>query len=307
MIPSQHAFWMVFSFVFGALWGSFLNVVIFRLPAGLSVIRPGSRCSSCMTPIPWYLNVPILSWLVLRGRCHACGARFSVRYPLIEAAMGLMAVSLWLKFATPNALGTPPVTAILVAWAFFFIFVALLISISLIDLDTMLIPDILSVYPIPLGICAAWLCSDITGVSVVDSVLGMLLGGGTLLVVTYGYFALTGREGMGLGDYRLMALVGAFLGWRSLLFMLLASALQGLLFAIVTYYSPFKRDLPDPDGLPPELAAPEQLDSATRKLHADELATFAIPFGPFIALSAIEWLTFEPWLMSFFRQYIFAP
>jgi len=218
--------------------------------------------------------------------------------------MACLSASIWLKFSAPNSLGVPLLSSTLVTWAFFFVFVALLIAIALIDLDTMLIPDALSVYPIPLGVIAAWLCSDISGVTVVDSVLGMLLGGGTLLVVTYGYFAVTGREGMGLGDYRLMGLVGAFLGWKALLFLLLASAFQGLIFAVVTFYSPLKRLVPDSSSLAPELGNDVAI---TNDIADDALATFAIPFGPFIALSALEWLTFEPWLMALFRQYIFAP
>jgi leader peptidase (prepilin peptidase)/N-methyltransferase len=218
--------------------------------------------------------------------------------------MACLSASLWLKFSAPGALGNPMLSSTFVAWGFFFVLVALLISIAMIDLDTMLIPDVLSVYPIPLGVLAAWLCSDITGVTVVDSVLGMLLGGGTLLVVTYGYFAVTGREGMGLGDYRLMGLVGAFLGWKSLLFLLLASALQGLVFALITYYSPLKRELPDSSMLAPELGETSQSEIQS---NDEVISTFAIPFGPFIALSALEWITFEPWLMALFRQYIFAP
>ena len=304
MIPSGHIFWLCFAFVFGALWGSFLNVVIYRVPAGLSVVRPGSRCGSCHAPVRWHHNLPIISWLWLRGRCGSCKARFSIRYPLVEAAMACLSLSLWLKFSAPTSLGTPILESTLLTWGFYFVFVALLICIAMIDLDTMLIPDALSVYPIPLGVLAAWLCSDLSGVTVIDSVLGMLLGGGTLLVVTYGYFALTGREGMGLGDYRLMGLVGAFLGWKALLFLLLASALQGLIFAVAMFYSPLGHQLPDSSELEPELAP-----VSNEETHADVegLSTFAIPFGPFIALSALEWLTFEPWLMSLFRQYIFAP
>ncbi len=301
MIPAHHVFWPTLAFCFGALWGSFLNVVIYRLPLGRSVVRPGSACGSCAVAIPWYHNVPILSWFLLRGRCFSCKSAFSIRYPLVEAAAGALAAAVWLKIAWPATGDPAPIGELLTAWVFLFIFVADLICIALIDLDTMRIPDVLSLPAIVIGLCAAVLVPHVTGVNVEESLLGLLLGGGTLLMVTYGYFALTGREGMGLGDYRLMAMVGAFLGWRSLLFLLVASALQGIAFALFARVTGLDRALPHPD----EFDDPEApRDPAA---DAEQFRHMAIPFGPFIALAGLEWLIFEPYLMELFNALVFNP
>ncbi len=312
MIHSDHIFWPVLAFTFGALWGSFLNVVIYRLPLGRSVVRPGSACGSCELAIPWYHNIPILSWVILRGRCFSCKAPFSIRYPLVEAAVAALAAAVWLKLAHPATGDPAELPRLLTAWVFLFAFVANLMCIALIDMDTMRIPDVLSLPGIALGLATALLVPDVTGVNLEESLLGLLIGGGTLLMVTYGYFALTGREGMGLGDYRLMAMVGAFLGWRSLLWLLVASALQGILFAVLAKVTGLDQALPHPDEFDepeePDEAAPDDAEPEDEEDDEDEgFRYMAIPFGPFIALAALEWLVFEPYLMELFNQLVFKP
>ena len=331
--PVSHLVWPTAAFVWGALWGSFLNVVIYRLPAGESVVRPASRCPTCRQPIPWYHNIPIVSWLVLRGRCSnkACRAPFSIRYALVEAAVGALSAAVWLKLAGPRAGAVPTLPDLAMAWLLLFAFVASLTAIALIDLDTFHIPDALSLPPIVLGLVCAGFYGHVTGVDLRESLLGLLIGGGVLFVITYGYRALAGRDGMGLGDYRLMAMVGAFLGWRSLLFLLIASAVQGLAFALLLRAAGGDR-LTDPDaiadfgeaGAEPEpgpdggSAAPEDPSSAEDGAEdragdgAEDAAppTFrhlAIPFGPFIALAALEWLIFERDLMALFDRWVFHP
>lgn len=307
MIPTDSVIWPVFAFVWGALWGSFVNVVVHRVPLGESVVSPGSRCGSCRTPIRWYHNLPILSWLLLRGRCATCRAPFSVRYLLVEAAVGALSAAVWVKLATP-AHGPPPLLAdLLIAWFGLFIFVADLVAIALIDLDTMRIPDALSLPPIVLGLLLALTASHVTGVTLEESILGAVIGGGTLLLVTWSYFAITKREGMGLGDYRLLAMVGAFLGWRSLLFLLVASALQGIVFAVVARVA--KLELPDPGPDDEEDEVEEQEAEGSEPLPAPEpsFRHMAIPFGPFIVLAALEWLVLEPYLMALFDRWILHP
>lgn len=358
MIPIQHALWTVLAGVFGALFGSFLNVVVYRLPLGLSVVRPASRCGACGKPIaPWH-NLPVLSWVLLRGRAACCGAPFSIRYPMVEAASAGLAVALWVRFSAPTSGGALPELGLaLSAWALTFAFACVLLAVALIDLDTLRIPDILSLPLLPLGLLAAWAVGPTLHVTVEQSLLGLLIGGGTLLVITYGYFALTGREGMGLGDYRLMAGVGAWLGWQSLLFLLMASAIQGLLFAAVVKLLRLEGHLPgldDPDpvgfqdpaaaqprtegaglegagveragvegagvedpaapvapGTPgepgPQTAAPAEpqgpdVSSAGARPGP---APLAVPFGPFIALAAVEWLLFEGPLMKLLNGWIY--
>ncbi len=331
MIPVDHPFWTVLLGVFGALFGSFLNVVVYRLPLGLSVVRPGSRCGACGTAIAPWNNVPVLSWLLLRGRAACCGAPFSVRYPLVEAATTGLSVALWLRFAMPFG-GEPPTTPVALAgWALTFTFACVLLAVALIDLDTLRIPDVLSLPLIPLGILAAWAIGPAIHVTVEQSLLGLLIGGGTLLVITYGYFALTGREGMGLGDYRLMAGVGAWLGWQSLLFLLMASAIQGLIFAAIVKLFRLERHLPgldDPDPVgfrDPEAAAPvpppesaeaqpaaplQEVDAvppaAPQGARPAAAPPLAVPFGPFIALAALEWLLFEPTLMQLLDHWLYG-
>jgi len=286
--PVDHILWPILAAVFGAIWGSFTNVVVHRLPLGESVVKPASRCSSCKVPIAWYHNIPVLSWTLLRGRCANCKQSFSIRYPLVEAAVAAMALAVWLRLSSPEQGVLPELVPVLVAWIFAFAFIIDLVAIALIDLDTLRIPDVLSLPGIILGLVSATLVGDVTGVSVFDSLMGLLIGGGSLLAITYGYFALTGREGMGLGDYRLMAMVGAFLGWRSLLFLMVASALQGLAFALVVRFTGSE------DTLPEDAQA---TDESFRHM--------VIPFGPFIALSALEWLVLERPLMAFFERWVF--
>jgi prepilin signal peptidase PulO-like enzyme (type II secretory pathway) len=163
---------------------------------------------------------------------------------------------------------------------------------------------------------AAWTVPQLTGVPMVESILGMLIGGGSLLAITYGYFALTGREGMGLGDYRLMAMVGAFLGWRSLLYLFIASALQGLAFALMVKAFKWEDGLPDLDqdlgsknaeqGDPAVPGAePGWRSEQDQEQEQDlEFRYMAIPFGPFIALSALEWLIFEEFWMALFDRFV---
>ena len=292
----DHWLWAALVCAWGALWGSFLNVVIYRLPRDLSVVSPGSRCGACETAVPWYHNIPVLSWFVLRGRCYKCKAPFSIRYPLVEAAVAVLSLAVWMKLIHPAGGAPPDLADALVAWSFLFVFVALMVSIALIDLDTMLIPDVLSLPGIPLGLLAAWIAAPVTGVNLEQSLLGLLLGGGSLFLITYGYLALTGREGMGLGDYRLMGLVGAFLGWKALLFLMVGSAVQGIIFALVARFTGLEEALP-------KLSDFDDVDVA----EGDDLRHMAIPFGPFIALAALEWLVFERPLLALFNTYVFQP
>jgi leader peptidase (prepilin peptidase)/N-methyltransferase len=348
MMPIDHGFWLGVTFVWGAVWGSFLNVVVYRLPRDLSVVRPGSSCPSCSNLIPWYHNIPILSWFILGGRCAQCKAPFSIRYPLVELSTALLCMWLWFKLSHSQASeAVPTLTDLSIAWFFLFVFVAAITAIALIDFETMLIPDILSLPPIPLGLVCGLFAGHITGVSLEDALIGMLVGGGTLLSITVGYRLVAKREGMGLGDYRLMALVGAFLGWKSLLFILMASATQGLLYAIgaltagrLTHRDPDDFPLyedeaataqtePADDGAPlavseePAEAANEAISgenaiSGPGQEHTDEEAYqdvgpqpsfrhIAIPFGPFIVLSAIEWLIFEPYLLALLERWVYHP
>src|SRR2546428_4714829 len=206
--------WPLFALTFtvGACIGSFLNVCIHRLPAEESVVRPGSRCPGCATPIAWYDNVPVVSWAWLGARCRACGARIPARYPLVEAATGALALLALVRFgATPAA-------------AVAFAFSAALLLITFIDLDHRFIPDEVSLPGIVVGFACAFLPGRI---GPVDALLGALVGGGLLWAVAWGYERSTGVEGMGYGDVKLLAMIGAFLGWQAVPAVLVVASVTG--------------------------------------------------------------------------------
>lgn len=228
-------------FAFGAAVGSFLNVCIHRLPAERSIIHPASRCPHCEQPIRPYDNIPLVSYALLRGRCRHCSERISPRYPLVELLGGLAAVGAAAAFGfTPHAL---------VAFAF----LAALIVITFIDLDHQIIPDAVSLPGIGVGFAAALVLGE---PGWTESLAGIVLGGGLLWGIAEGYYRLTGREGMGGGDIKLLAMIGAFLGWRAVPLTLLIGSLAG------------------------SLAGAALMLGRSRTRHTP------IPFGPFLALGA---------------------
>jgi leader peptidase (prepilin peptidase)/N-methyltransferase len=249
-------------FLFGTVIGSFLNVCIYRLPARESVVVPRSRCGNCRTPIRPYDNVPILSYLLLQGRCRACGAAISLRYPLVELLAGLAAVATYALHGW--SLGFP------VSFAF----VCALIVISLIDLDHQIIPNVISVPGIAVGFIAALLVGEPGWRA---SLAGLLLGGGILWVVSEGYFRLTGREGMGGGDVKLLAMIGAFLGWRAVPVTLLLASLSGTLIGLGVM------------------------------IARGSGARTPIPFGPFLAAGALCALFFGESLIRWYLGLIAPP
>jgi len=208
-------------FLFGAVIGSFLNVVIHRLPHGESLVRPRSRCPFCHTQLRAADNIPIISYLILRGRCRTCRQPISARYPLVEAASGLLAVACLARFGpTPTA-------------AAYFAFCAALLAVVFIDLDWQIIPDSISLPGIPVGLALSFfLTPGWPGFGPKNAALAALLGGGLLYGVAAAYRLVRGAEGMGLGDVKLLAMLGAFLGLRSLPVILLVSSVTGALVGL---------------------------------------------------------------------------
>jgi len=229
-------------FLFGAVVGSFLNVCIYRLPAGLSIVSPPSRCSTCGSGVAFYDNIPILSYILLRGRCRSCGAQFSVQYPFVEALTGVFAALLFYVY------GVSP------EFFVYFAFTASLIVITFIDLEHRIIPDVISLPGIPIGFAASFF---LAAPGVVDSAIGIALGGGLLLGISYSYYLLTKREGMGGGDIKLLAMIGAFLGWKGVIVTVLFSSLVGAVIG---------------GGL---------------IVMSGKKGRYAIPFGPFLAAAAL--------------------
>jgi len=235
----------LFIFVFGLIWGSFFNVCIVRLPEEKSVIRGRSFCPKCHSLIPWFCNIPLLSYLLLLGRCKTCKATISIQYPIIELLTGLMFLGLYFYYGLSKE------------YLFALIFCSSLLIISVIDLKHRIIPDEISLPGILLGfILSFWLGK----ISWIDSLLGILLGGGSFLLIAWGYEKIAKREGLGGGDIKLLAMIGAWLGVQSLLSVIIISSFTGSLVGILSMFLQ-KKDFKS-----------------------------AIPFGPFLALGALAHL-----------------
>ena len=239
----------------GMCVGSFLNVCIHRLPAGLSIVRPPSACPKCGTSIRWYDNIPVISYLLLRGRCRGCQVPISIRYPIVELLTGLFAMITWLQFG--------PIPATLI----YFLFIAALLVITFIDIDHRIIPDIISLPGIGLGFAASFLLPRVDWIS---SLIGIAAGGGLLLSIAWGYHLLTGKDGMGGGDIKLLAMIGAFLGWKGVLFTVMAASFIGTAVGIVMM------------------------------VRARKGMKMALPFGPFLAIGAILYLFFGPQIIRWY-------
>ncbi len=204
----------VFAFLFGLVFGSFANVLIHRVPRRESILSPGSHCPRCGRPIAWYNNVPVLSWLVLRGRCAECASPISPRYPLVELAMGVLFLATALRWSLP---------ADVAAACLFCLFCVVL---GLIDLEHRLLPDALTFPGIAAGMGLSFLVS---WTSPVQSLAGAVAGALIPMVLLLMWQWVFRIEGMGWGDVKLLAMIGAFLGWKGLLLTLLAGSLGGAL------------------------------------------------------------------------------
>jgi leader peptidase (prepilin peptidase) / N-methyltransferase len=246
---------LFFVFALGAIIGSFLNVCIVRLPRGESLIRPASHCPQCNAPIKFYDNIPLISYIILRGTCRHCKKRISVQYPVVEALTGLMTLALFMKYG-------PTVQFLLLL-----LFSSALLIITFIDLAHQIIPDAISIPGIPCGLGASLL---IPTVSWQESLLGILVGGGILLFIAVGYKWITRRDGMGGGDIKLLAMMGAWLGWKAIPFIILASSLIGLL-----------------------------VGGGSGLLLKKGLRT-KIPFGPFLAIASLIYIFFGPEIIRWY-------
>ncbi|MDD9304233.1 MAG: prepilin peptidase [Desulfobacter sp.] len=246
----------VFVFIIGACIGSFLNVVIFRLPAKASIISPGSHCPACKKSIPFYLNIPVVSYLLLRGKCRFCKIPISIRYPAIEALTGIAALMVFQKFG---------ISQVSVFW---FIFSSALIVISFIDLDHQIIHDVISIPGIFIFATAAFFLPEM---SLISSLSGILTGGGILYGVALAYYLLKGHQGMGGGDIKLLAMIGAATGIKGVLFTLFTGSLLGTFVGVLSII----------------------LGKMGRQMR--------IPFGPFLSAGAFIYLL---WGENIIRWYI---
>lgn len=230
---------MALALLLGLVIGSFLNVCIFRIPVGKSVARPRSHCPHCSKLVAWYDNVPVLSYLWLGGKCRSCRTAISMRYPAIEALTGAVALVCYWRF------GFGP------EWAIVFVFSAAMITLSFIDLDHRILPDVITLNGIWLGVLAAWYLGWYSPqlarlavyagypspspslLSVVSSLVGIVVGGGLLWLVGEAYFRFRGVEGMGFGDVKMMAAVGALLGGPLALLTIMIGSIAGSVVGIL--------------------------------------------------------------------------
>ncbi len=241
----------------GLFIGSFLNVCIHRIPLGESIVWPSSRCPACRTPIRPLDNIPVVSYLVLWGRCRACSSPIPVRYPIVELLSALLGVGMLYRFG-------PGVTfAVYYAWA------CVLLVVTFIDIDHRIIPDRFSLGGIAAGLALVYYMPH----TFADALIGMAVGGGVLLVIIYAYYFSTGKEGMGGGDVKLLAMIGVFTGWQGVLFTVFAASLAGTVVGVPYAY-----------------------------LHRSREGTMktAVPFGPFLAIGALVYVFWGDVLVSWY-------
>lgn len=251
---------LVLSAIVGAVIGSFLNVVILRLPdPKQSIIFPASHCPECDSPLHWYENIPILSYVALRGRCGHCNKSISYQYPLVELIMALLTAAIIQEFQYS-----------LVA-AGYFVFSAALVVIIFIDIRLQIIPDRISLPGILLGFLFSLVSNTI---SWQDSLLGLFAGGGVLYALALGYALLRKTDGMGGGDIKLLAMIGAWMGWQALPFVIFASSTAGSAVGVFAMLR-------------------QKMGGQTR-----------IPFGPFLSIAALVYLFFSKQIVAFYNLYL---
>lgn len=292
-----------FALFFGLIWGSFLNVVIHRVPRGMSVVRPASRCPACNTPIRPWDNVPVLGYLFLRGKARCCGAKLSPRYPLVEAIGGLLSVAIMHALIVP----LHPATSLARAGFIYIADLALalgLVAAAFIDLEHMILPDSITLGGAVLGVATASFREMTFTEALIGAAVGFAIVWLPFIVI---YPRLRGRAGMGLGDAKLLMLAGAWFGWRGAIIVLCAGALQGTLGAIVTLL--VRGKIEDPEAVQREREeiraelekmSPEERAEVEKELAEDPLAEEAgegfgqarIAFGPFLVLATLEFLLF---------------
>ena len=250
----------IFIFLFGLCIGSFLNVCIYRLPISKSIASPSrSICPGCGSMIRFYDNIPVVSYLFLNRKCRHCGCIIPFRYPMVEILSGLFAIFILNKFGLS------------IDFFVYFIFISSLIVVTFIDLDHRIIPDAITLPGIPIFFALSFLLPEPDWI---NSALGIIAGGGSLLAIAWTYNLLTGKEGMGGGDIKLLAMIGALAGWKGVLFTIFVSSAVGTIIGII-------------------------LMIVTRKGMK-----LAVPFGPFLSLGAVIYIFFGTDLINWYFNFL---
>jgi leader peptidase (prepilin peptidase)/N-methyltransferase len=292
-------------FLFGLLIGSFLNVCITRIPAGVSIVSPGSRCPECGSSIKPYDNVPVLSWIALRGKCRNCRAPISPMYPTIEVVTGLLFVACYLSFGLSIAT---------VKWLFFS---SILVDLIVTDYRERILPDLVNWFGVGVGIAFAVRVPPADGIArlllgrrlgpalpawapgVLDAVLGAVLCGGLLWAAALLYKMVRGREGMGFGDVKMMFMVGTFLGVRGAFLTIMLGTLLGTVIGVgvilVLFASGWKHPL--------ARRASNMGLGGVRGLRWTIASRYQLPLGTFLGIAAFLIMFFGPWTRSRWSLY----
>lgn len=283
-------FFPVCVFVFGACVGSFLNVCIYRIPKGESIVTPGSHCA-CGQPVKWHDNIPVLSWLILRGRARCCGRAFSFRYPFIELLTAALFLACWLSF--------PPAKAIAGM-----VLVAIVLCATFIDLDHMIIPDVFTIGGAVVGVVLSlalpalhdqahefyFIASMRAGL---DAVLGMLVGSGLVLWIALIAEAVLKKEAMGFGDVKFLGALGAFVGWQGAVFAMFGGAIIGCVWVVFAALWQKFSGRAAPVGPRVETPEGEQTEKIGLGVH--------VSFGPMLGLGALLYFLFaQRWVDAYF-------
>ena len=255
------SFFIVYSILLGLALGSFINVCIYRIPLKKSIISPPSMCTNCGEKIKFYDNIPLISYLILLGKCRHCRHPISWQYPAVEILTGLLSLALFIRYGLSYQ------------YFLYLLFIATLVTITFIDLQHKIIPDVLSLPGIIVGWAASFVLAHI---SWLDSLIGIIAGGGSLFLVAFTYERITDKEGMGGGDIKLLAMIGAWMGWRSLPLIVLISSVTGAVIGL------------------------------TFLLLAGKGLRFKIPFGPFLSLGTLTSFFFGNELTSWYLH-VFLP
>lgn len=270
-------FFSLLSFLWGACMGSFLNVCIYRIPNGLSVVTPRSHCPHCKHMIAWYHNIPLVSYVVLRAKCAYCGGRISPRYVLVELLVAVLFLLVWMKFAGmpgPRPWGLTPFDHPLMILAYWLVVSGLVLG-TFVDFEHLIIPDRVTLGGIAAGLVLSAVIPDLHGRAssfggLTASAIGAAAGWGLLWAVAILGTAMFKKEAMGFGDVKLMGAIGAFFGWRAVLFTIMASSLAGSIVGIV-------------------LVASGRKEMQSR-----------IPYGPYLSLAALVWMLWGPALWDLY-------
>lgn len=285
-----------FFFALGAIVGSFLNVCIFRIPKGESVVSPGSHCA-CGKAIPFYLNIPVISWLFLRGKAACCGRKISARYPAVELLTALVFAAAW-HFSPTWDIAVPAM-----------IFSAFAIVLAFVDWDTMLLPDSVNSTFVLAGVaCGAAFPQAIGEESVRAGFFAAVVGWcvGSMLIYWFRYFAslVLRREAMGEGDVVLLGGIGAFCGWGGALFAFFASAFIGLFaVALVKIFGRSRGSENFPAEEKSDSAREDFSDGDAENSDAVPAADSAFPLGPWLLIGAAVYLAFRAKIAEFFAAY----